>query len=142
MASRSNSQKTQQRGRETRRKLIERTKALLATYDYGSVTLDQVAVDVGVSKSSILWHFGSKEALLTEAVFALFEEVDAKITLEKSSLESLEERVEFLLREVGAYFNQNPAAKGVTITLIFNRSVPDAIRERIREQWDAHVEEI
>ena len=45
MASRSNSQKTQQRGRETRRKLIERTKALLATYDYGSVTLDQATTN-------------------------------------------------------------------------------------------------
>ncbi len=142
MASEAAPTRRQRRGEETRRRLIERTKEMLSEFDYQSITLDQVAAEVGISKSSIFWHFGSKEALLTEAVFQLFEEVDDKITLEKSNLKTIEERLDFLLRSVAEYFSNNPAAKGVTITLVFNNAVPEAIHRRIREHWDQHIREI
>ena len=134
--------RTQRRGTETKRRLIEATKGLLAEYDYQTITLDRIASAVGVAKSSILWHFGSKERLLTDAVFDLFEEVDEKITLEKTKLDTLEERIDYLLKSVAEYFAANPKAKGITITLIFNSQIPAAIRERIRKQWQQHSQEI
>ena len=97
---------------------------------------------VGVAKSSILWHFGSKDALLTEAVFDLFEEIDEKITLEKSNLQSLQERVDYLLDSVATYLTNNPQAKGIVITLLLNGGVPAEIHGRIREQWARHTDEI
>lgn len=132
----------QRRGEATRAQLIAATKQLLAEHDYDSVTLDQVAASVGVAKSSILWHFGSKEGLLTEAVFDLFEEIDAKISLVKRGLPTLEERIDYLLTTVGEYFEANPDAKGVVLTLIFSRQVPAEIRERIEVQWRQHIDEI
>ncbi len=134
--------RTQMRGTETKRRLIEATKELLAEYDYQTITLNQIASAVGVAKSSILWHFGSKERLLTDAVFHLFEEIDQKITLQKGNFETLEERVEYLLSSVAEYFVANPAAKGITMTLIFNSQVPAEIHKRIREQWEQHILEI
>ncbi|MCP4303156.1 MAG: TetR/AcrR family transcriptional regulator, partial [Gammaproteobacteria bacterium] len=49
------SRRKQRRGSETRRRLLQSTKSLLADHDYQSITLDQVADTVGVAKSSILW---------------------------------------------------------------------------------------
>ncbi len=134
--------KSQRRGEITRQHLIRETKRLLAGTDFHSVTLDQVAEAAGIAKSSILWHFGSKEALLTEAVFDLFEEVDEKITLEKSSLPTLAGRLAYMLETVGEYFESNPEAKGIVVTLLFNNSTPGEIRDRVREHWDQHLEEI
>ena len=136
------SPKKQRRGDETRRRLIDATKGLLAEFDFETVTLDQIASRVGVAKSSILWHFGSKEALLTEAVFDLFEEIDSKLKLEKSNLETVEERVRYLFTAVADYFVANPSAKGVIISLIFNQRVNGEIRARINEQWEQHIAEI
>lgn len=134
--------RVQKRGVETRQRLIDRTKALLAKADYQSITLDQISAAAGVAKSSILWHFGSKESLLTEAVFDLFEEIDTKINLEKDKLPGLNQRVSVLIDTVAAYFTQNPEAKGIAISLIFSSRVADEIHERIREQWRHHIEEV
>ncbi len=133
---------TQRRGEATKAQLIAATKQLLAEHDFDSVTLDQVAASVGVAKSSILWHFGSKEGLLTEAVFDLFEEIDARINLVKRDLPTLSERVDYLLKTVGEYFEANPDAKGIVLTLIFSGKVPAEIRERIEAQWQQHIDEI
>jgi len=125
----------QRRGVETRRQLLQATKSLLADYDYQSITLDQVADTVGVAKSSILWHFGSKEGLLTEAVFELFEEIDQAINLEKHALSTLDERMAYMLEMVAEYFTNHPQAKGISLSLVFNGQTPQPIQDRIREQW-------
>ncbi|MBT8078019.1 MAG: TetR/AcrR family transcriptional regulator [Gammaproteobacteria bacterium] len=134
--------RTQRRGVETKRRLVEATKGLLAEFDYQTITLDQISSSVGVAKSSILWHFGSKDALLTEAVFDLFDEIDEKITLEKANLETMRQRIVYLLESVADYFTSNPEAKGIAITLLFNSKAPEEIRLRIRAHWDRHIEQI
>jgi AcrR family transcriptional regulator len=122
--------------------MIDVTKSLLANFDYQSITLDQIASKVGVAKSSILWHFGSKEGLLTEAVFDLLTEIDEKLVLAKSDLETLPERLEFLVGSVGEYFEANPQAKGTVVTLLFDSRLPPEIHEGIRRQWDQHTQQI
>ena len=77
MTSRTRNARTQKRGDETKQRLIAATKDLLSEFDYQTVTLDQISEAVGVAKSSILWHFGSKDALLTESVFDLERAVKA-----------------------------------------------------------------
>lgn len=142
MQNNSEAPRKQRRGSETRRRLLQSTKSLLADHDYQSITLDQVADTVGIAKSSILWHFGSKEGLLTEAVFELFEEIDEAINLEKEALPTLDERFRYLLETVADYFTNHPQAKGITLSLVFNSQTPQSIQERIREQWQEHIDEI
>jgi len=142
MSKNSQPARKQRRGVETRRQLLEATKSLLTDHDYQSITLDQVSDKVGVSKSSILWHFESKEGLLTEAVFQLFEDIDRAINLEKHALQTLDVRVEYLLEMIAIYFTSHPQAKGIALSLVFNSQTPKAIRDRIREQWQQHIDEI
>ena len=134
--------RTQRRGEITKRQLLDSTKELLVEYDYQSVTLERISNEVGVSKSSILWHFGSKERLLSEAVFSIFEEVHDKINLAKSDLTTLNERVEYLLTQVADYFVASRGAKGVAITLVFNSQVPPEIPQSIRDHWQEHHKQI
>jgi len=65
----------QRRGVETEGAIIEATLRLLATRGIRGTSLDLVADEVGVAKSSILWHFGSKEDLLVRVAERVFEEV-------------------------------------------------------------------
>ena len=44
--------------------ILEATLRLLATRGVHGTSLDAVAEATGVAKSSVLWHFGSKEELL------------------------------------------------------------------------------
>lgn len=134
--------KKQRRGEITKRQLVDSTKRLLAEYDYQTVTLDRISREVGVAKSSILWHFGSKERLLTEAVFDVFAEVHDKINLAKRDLPTLHERVEYLLGQVADYLVASRGAKGIAITLVFNSQVPPEIPQSIREHWQVHHDEI
>lgn len=142
MSKNSQPARKQRRGAETRQQLLQATKTLLADFDYQSITLDQVAELVGVSKSSILWHFGSKEGLLTEAVFELFEEIDQAVNPEMRSLPTLEARLAYMLDVIAEYFTNHPQAKGIALSLLFNSQTPTSITERIREQWQQHADEI
>lgn len=114
----------------------------MATHDYRWVTLDRVATHVGVAKSSILWHFGTKEALLTEAVFDLFNEIDAAVEPDLARITTLEERKRILLETIGRFFEENPETKGVVISLMFDSTAPKEIRMAIREQWLGHTKTI
>lgn len=134
--------KKHRRGEETKKRLIQSTKLLLNDYDYKNITLDQISKDVNVSKSSIVWHFGSKEGLLVEAVFDLFEEIDNRFSKMGNAPNTLRERILFLLNVVGNYFETNPMAKGIAISLLLNNQVPTEIHERISQQWSAHTQEI
>ena len=134
--------KTQRRGEITKRQLVDSTKRLLTEYDYQTVTLDKISSEVGVAKSSILWHFGSKERLLTEAVYSVFEEVHEKINLAKRDLPTLAERIDYLLGKVADYYIASRGAKGVAITLVFNSRIPPEIPESIRGHWRQHLVEI
>lgn len=53
----------------------------------------------------------------------------------------LDERMRYMLKSVAAYFIHHPEAKGITISLLFNSQILNAIHERIREQWQEHNQE-
>lgn len=131
--------KKQNRGVETRAKILEVTKQLLSDHDYYSVTLDQISQDADVAKSSLLWHFDSKELLFSEAACELFSELEQAVVLVKEKDQSLEERMAILLDKAGDYFQNNPEPKGVLISLIFNSQIPVQIKNRIEEYWEHHT---
>lgn len=121
----------QRKGKATKRAVLNATKAMLAEHDYHSIRLDHVAKSVGISKTSILWHYGSREELLIAAVLDLFTEWENALMLEKSGLPTLEDRLFYVVDSVAAYFEQNPEIKATILSLVFNRQVSDTIRERI-----------
>lgn len=120
----------QRQGAETRREILEATKALFATADYQAITLERVAREVGISRTSVLWHFDSKEGLLTTAVLEMFEDLESAALLGMPALPTLSERIDHVFDMVGDYFDRHPEWKGILLSIIFNGEVPAAIRER------------
>ena len=59
----------------TEEAILQATMRLLATRGIQGTSLDLLAEEVGVAKSSILWHFGSKEELLLRVAERVLEEV-------------------------------------------------------------------
>ncbi|BDB28130.1 hypothetical protein Tamer19_36240 [Cupriavidus sp. TA19] len=127
------------RGLETRQRVIDLTKALIAEHGYGEVTLDQVSTHAGVAKSSLLWHFGSKEMLLAEAAISLFQEIE--VQFDPADLQGLtvSQRIDELFERVADYFTRNPETKGIVLALLFSGNAPQSVREHIREGWNGHV---
>src|SRR4030095_16404641 len=65
----------QGRGVRTEEAILQATMRLLATRGIQGTSLDLLAEEVGVAKSSILWHFGSKEELLLRVAERVLDEV-------------------------------------------------------------------
>ncbi|WP_353810259.1 TetR/AcrR family transcriptional regulator [Agromyces sp. SYSU T00194] len=60
-----------------------------AASGFGGASLQQIADDAGYAKSSVLYHFGSKEALLEAAVAPALEALDSVVgELEASDLDA------------------------------------------------------
>ncbi|WP_018351007.1 TetR/AcrR family transcriptional regulator [Longispora albida] len=63
----------------TRDRLLDAAESLLAEQGTGAFTLAKVAEHAGVSKGGLLYHFNSKEALVTALIERLISEFDARI---------------------------------------------------------------
>ncbi|MFC4520930.1 TetR/AcrR family transcriptional regulator [Cupriavidus pinatubonensis] len=127
------------RGLETRQRVIELTKSLIAEHGYGEVTLDRISAHAGVAKSSLLWHFGSKEMLLAEAAVSLFQEIEISLGLGDLQDMPVSQRVDDLFARVADYFTRHPETKGIVLSLLFSSNTPQTVREHIRESWAGHV---
>jgi AcrR family transcriptional regulator len=86
-----------------------------------------------VAKSSLLWHFGSKEMLLAEAAISLFQEIELALRPDDLEGRPLAERVDEIFDRVADYFTRNPETKGVVMALLFSANTPQSVREHIRE---------
>src|SRR5512132_2747811 len=82
----------QERGVRTEETILEATLRLLSTRGVHGTSLDLLADEVGVAKSSILWHFGSKEELLLRVAERVFEEVARGPAQQILALPTWEER--------------------------------------------------
>jgi TetR/AcrR family transcriptional regulator len=65
----------QERGVRTEEAIIQSTVRLLSTRGIQGTSLDALALEAGTSKSSILWHFKSKEELLLRVAERVVEDV-------------------------------------------------------------------
>ncbi len=99
--------------------------AEFATAGYAGTSLQRIAELAGLSKSSVLYHYGSKEALLEAAIGPAIDRMAAIILpLEAYGLSEsrrvafLEEFVDFLLQyrlEVHMFINQGPSLVDVPV---------------------------
>ena len=109
----------QERGVRTEEAILQATMRLLATRGIHGTSLDLLAEDVGVAKSSILWHFGSKEELLLRVAERVYDEVARGPVQKILSLENFEERAEASWRFFSETLRQKPELRRVMLYLIF-----------------------
>ena len=99
--------------------------AEFTTAGYGATSLHRIADLAGLSKSSVLYHYSSKETLLEAAVAPAIDRMDQILSrLEMSRLDTagrtafLTEFVDFILqyrREVHIFINQGPSLVDVPV---------------------------
>jgi len=135
-ARRSGARARQARGVRTEEAILEATLRLLARRGVHGTSLDALAEEVGVAKSSILWHFGSKEELLLRVAERAFEAVASGPARTILALPSIEEREEATWRFYLETVRQRPELRRVVLYLIFESAEgrPE-LRARLRQLY-------
>lgn len=124
------------RGENSRQRILESTWQLIGKSDSREVTLDQIADVCGISKSSILWHFGSKEALLLEVADNIFRDLE-KLFIEQCPPDSsIGERFAFFLNNYEDMLNATPEAPRIFFSFLFNNQFREKITHKIREIYE------
>ena len=104
-------------------------------------SLDLLAEEVGVAKSSILWHFGSKEELLLRVFERVFEEVSRGPVRDILALPTLEARGEATWRFYSEAVRRRPELFRVITYLLFEaiEGRPE-LRTRLRQLYRSRRE--
>jgi AcrR family transcriptional regulator len=120
----------------TEEAILEATLRLLATRGVHGTSLDLLAEEVGVAKSSILWHFGSKEELLLRVAERAFEAIASGPARRILGLATIEEREEATWRFYADTVRQRPELRRVVLYLIFESAEgrPE-LRARLRQLY-------
>ena len=126
----------QQRGVRTEEAILRATLRLLARRGISGTSLDLLAEEVGVAKSSIIWHFGSKEELLLRVAERVFEEVAHGPVQKILALPTLEERDAATWRFFSQSLRERPELRRVLLYLIFETAEgrPE-LRARLRQLY-------
>ena len=109
----------QERGVRTEEAILQATMRLLASRGIQGTSLDLLAEEVGVAKSSILWHFGSKEELLLRVAERVYDEVARGPVQRILALPTFEERAEASWQFFSETLRQKPELRRVMLYLIF-----------------------
>jgi AcrR family transcriptional regulator len=96
-----------------------------AVAGYAATSLQRIAELAGLSKSSVLYHYSSKEALLEAAVGpaidrmnGILDSIEGVLLVDETRRAFVEQFVDFLLqyqREVNLFINQGPALEDVPV---------------------------
>lgn len=108
---------------------------LLASRGIQGTSLDLLAEEVGVAKSSILWHFGSKEELLVRVAERVFDAVADGPVKEILALPTLPERQEASWRFFSSTLRENPELRRVILYLIFETDGRPELRSRLQQLY-------
>ncbi len=120
------------RGARTRQAILDETARLLGSDDPESVTLDRISAAVPISKSSICWHFGTKDDLFVAVVDDMFRRyTEGYLADHPDGGDARGQLVDFLA-DYATFLDENPQANTVLFTLLFDRSLDPGVRARIR----------
>ena len=97
----------------TRDRIVEAAISSFGTRGYDGTSLDAVAANLGVSKQTILHHFGSKERLLDSVIDRCAGELSAELERALATAGPGFERVEALVRAVFRLAARRPELLGV-----------------------------
>ena len=85
-------------------KILHKAEELFLTYGFKSVTMDDIANQMGISKKTIYAHFKNKTQLVKESTLNIFENIskgiDCICTLNKNPIEELFEIKSFIMKQL------------------------------------------
>ncbi len=123
------------RGARTRQRLIDAAAELMAAEPAATIGLERIARSAGVAKSSVLWHFGSKEQLYLEVVDRWFATLREDMVGELGGGRDLREVLPRFVESYAAFLQARPEANTVLFAVLFGSARDGALRPRIAEMY-------
>jgi AcrR family transcriptional regulator len=123
------------RGERTRNHILEVTRKLFAQPGFRGVTLDQIAEETGTAKSSILWHFGSKEHLLLEVLDGIMRDLETSYRHSYPDNLPLTRKMRLLIDDYVRLMEQYPELGTVFFGMLFDAELINTIRDRAKEMY-------
>ena len=123
------------RGEQTRGAILRETAALLGANEPETVTLDRISELVPIAKSSILWHFGSKEQLFLAVVDHVFSELIRSLDADVPADADRRTRLSSMFDRYARFLAENPHINTALFHLMFDRTLGPQVRDRIRDMY-------
>ncbi|RMG14540.1 MAG: TetR/AcrR family transcriptional regulator [Deltaproteobacteria bacterium] len=93
----------------TTERILEAAERHFATYGREGARLADIAEDAGIRRSSLLYHFGSKDALYEAVVHRVFLRLGATLQEAMQAPGSLAERIDRIVDRFQAFLAEEPA---------------------------------
>ena len=118
--------------------ILDATLRSLAVRGIHETSLDLIAAEVGVAKSSILWHFGSKEGLLLRVAERAFSMIEHGPAREILALPTFQQRGEAMWRFYSDAIHRAPEVRRIVLYLIFaSAEGRPELRTRLRRLYQS-----
>ncbi|WNG33367.1 TetR/AcrR family transcriptional regulator [Archangium violaceum] len=112
---------------EPRERILREATRLIAQRGFGAISVNDVALAVGISKQALLYHYPSREALHAAVVDSLIEHSNRHLLLLLAVFTGKgEERLERAMAQIREFFDTDPHAARVLL-----RELLDGDREQL-----------
>jgi AcrR family transcriptional regulator len=115
--------------------VLEVTRRLLSEAGPRSVTLDQVAERSEVAKTSIIWHFGSKEELFLEALDEAIADFERALSARYPDGSSPVEKLALFFRDYTELMKEHPRLGDVFFSFVFSDRSDEKVSSRARDLY-------
>jgi len=122
-------------GQQTAERILETTARLLADREPDTVSLDRISAEVGIAKTSILWHFGSKKDLFLAVVDRIFDDFLKGFIAHHPDVGDVGLELRQFLRAYALFLEEQPQINTVLMTLLFDRKLGPDVRARIAQMY-------
>ncbi|MGR6922326.1 TetR/AcrR family transcriptional regulator [[Actinomadura] parvosata] len=122
-----------ERGRSTRRRLLDAAVALVPEVGWSGVSTRLVAERAGVAPGVVHYHFASVTDLLVAAGLGFTEALLGRLATELRARPDIGEAVEWLLGELSRYSGTDPASLLLVEMFLAATRLPE-LRQRLGEQ--------
>ncbi len=125
-------------GREPRRRaILDAATELFADRGFAGVSIQEIARDAHTHKTTILYHFGTKEALYAAVLDEALEKIAsvmADFLSDGFESDNLRERVAYLIDQVQAYYAERPSHARLLERELLEAQVPDTYLDHFVER--------
>lgn len=111
------------------------TLRLLSESDPRSVTLDQISESAGVAKSSILWHFGSKEELILDALDRLIRDFEQSLYFQYPDGLDPMQKLRRLFEDFAGWMQAHSQLFGLFFAFVFDHALRSSVRGRAQAMY-------
>ena len=98
---------------QTRERILDTSLAAFGLRGYDSTSLDELATDLGITKQAILYHFSSKEHLLTATIELAVKELGSALSGASTPQARGFQRIEDLVRATFSLAARRPEVLGL-----------------------------